>query len=351
MTGRKQTKLWMKLALLGATLLICLLVLEITLRHLAPVSLSHIAGRTVRLTENRLLMYELVPSVGDHNDMGFRDRSFLRTKKPGTYRIIALGDSLTYGLGVRAHETYPEQLEQQLNGIARLVPRISRFEVLNLGVPGYSILQEFELLRTRGLDLEPDLVVLLVCLNDWQPYTVEFSDLLRTSGPDRRDLFIAYYDPAASWLRRMLFRTQVYRHLKLRLIQLRSPEERKDRESATIKRHYVKHNFFERYFTKLNVLLAKHRIPLVVALIPYSTEHPQGKDRQLYAKRRRTLTDLCSRLGCELVDPLHGRSAVKLERYYIKDNIHLNAMGHRSLAHILSWPVMRRVKGSALPSD
>ena len=39
-------------------------------------------------------------------------------------------------------------------------------EVLNFGVPGYNLDQEIEVLRTRALELDPDVVVIAFCLND-----------------------------------------------------------------------------------------------------------------------------------------------------------------------------------------
>ena len=42
---------------------------------------------------------------------GFRDQEYDIEKDVGTYRIAALGDSVTFGNRLLAEETYPEQLE------------------------------------------------------------------------------------------------------------------------------------------------------------------------------------------------------------------------------------------------
>jgi lysophospholipase L1-like esterase len=93
---------------------------------------------------------------------GFREAEFAERKAPGTFRILCLGDSWTFGANVAQRDTYPRQLERLL---AERHPG-ARFEVLNLGVLGYSSFQGKELLRLRAIDWEPDAVVLGFGMND-----------------------------------------------------------------------------------------------------------------------------------------------------------------------------------------
>lgn len=96
------------------------------------------------------------------NALGFRGPETTLEKPPGTFRIVGIGDSYTFGTGVRQKDTFLARLEQQLNE----VPGARRFEVLNLGVFAYDTKEEVALLRYRGLRLDPDLVVLAFFLND-----------------------------------------------------------------------------------------------------------------------------------------------------------------------------------------
>jgi len=93
---------------------------------------------------------------------GFREAEFTDHKPPGTFRILCLGDSWTFGANVAQRDTYPRQLERLL---ASRHPR-ARFEVLNLGVLGYSSFQGKELLRRQAIEWEPDVVVLGFGMND-----------------------------------------------------------------------------------------------------------------------------------------------------------------------------------------
>ncbi|NTV22780.1 MAG: SGNH/GDSL hydrolase family protein [Nanoarchaeota archaeon] len=92
------------------------------------------------------------------NSHGFRDYEFIRERNDA-YRVIIIGDSLTFGYGVYANQSYPKILE-------RLLQKSGRYEVFNLGVPGYNTVQEAELLE-RSVDYAPDLVVMSFYYNDF----------------------------------------------------------------------------------------------------------------------------------------------------------------------------------------
>ncbi len=80
--------------------------------------------------------------------------------KSGKTRILFLGDSYAFGLGVNEEETIPSHLERIL------ISEGKKVEVLNAGVPGYHTGQEIAFLKTDGLALSPDMVLLLFYLND-----------------------------------------------------------------------------------------------------------------------------------------------------------------------------------------
>lgn len=97
------------------------------------------------------------------NSAGFRGPEFTTAKLPGRFRILALGDSLTYGEGIKnAEDTYPRILERKLNqGVS-----IRRFEVINLSRCGNNVMHYIESLKDPGLSLKPDLVMIGFYIND-----------------------------------------------------------------------------------------------------------------------------------------------------------------------------------------
>jgi lysophospholipase L1-like esterase len=97
------------------------------------------------------------------NADGFRGlKDFTRPKPPGVFRIVVLGESSTFGYGVKDEETYPYQLEQQMN--ARSAGR--RVEVLNLGLPLARMNNILAVARHEVPSLEPDLILLYAGYNN-----------------------------------------------------------------------------------------------------------------------------------------------------------------------------------------
>jgi hypothetical protein len=89
------------------------------------------------------------------NSSGFRDVNHPIKKEPGVYRILVLGDSMTFGVGTPMEETYPKVLEKLLNsrGVGK------RYEVMNTAVPGYSTSQEYNFLMHDAMTWQPDMII------------------------------------------------------------------------------------------------------------------------------------------------------------------------------------------------
>lgn len=115
------------------------------------------------------LVYELRPGLDlrfrgqrvTTSSAGFRDREYRRVKPPGVRRIVGIGDSVMFGWGVADGEDYLALLEERLQRDGR-----DRFEVINTAVPGYNGVMEVGALQRKGLEYEPDLVVMGFCGND-----------------------------------------------------------------------------------------------------------------------------------------------------------------------------------------
>ena len=95
------------------------------------------------------------------NSLGFRStRADIVEKGPDTFRILVLGDSVTFGHG--AVHDYPSLLEAELTKWRADVD----WQVWNLGVPGYNTSQEMTYLREVGPLYAPDLVIVGFYIND-----------------------------------------------------------------------------------------------------------------------------------------------------------------------------------------
>lgn len=87
-------------------------------------------------------------------------------KRPGTYRILLLGDSFTFGSGVTDDAAvWPAIVEKRINE-TRPIPGVERYEVLNGGLPGSLTDQWVQLYRQQAPSFQPDLVVAVFFLRD-----------------------------------------------------------------------------------------------------------------------------------------------------------------------------------------
>jgi hypothetical protein len=111
--------------------------------------------------EHPFLPFSLLPGrydIGEGkaitiNRLGYRGREFPPVASPGTSRVLFVGDSYVYGMGVDDAETLPVQLESRLR---RKAPGV---EVINAGFHGSSPAQYDLYLRTEGFLLRPKLLL------------------------------------------------------------------------------------------------------------------------------------------------------------------------------------------------
>ena len=94
------------------------------------------------------------------NSLGIRDDEPLSGE--GVFRIVALGDSSTFGMGVGQEESYPEVLERLLKARCGDTP----IEVLNAGTIGYTSWQGLKWLERHGPSLRPAIVTFAFGTND-----------------------------------------------------------------------------------------------------------------------------------------------------------------------------------------
>lgn len=155
-----------RLLLLGFSLLFSLLIAELTVRLVRPQAVMTVSHGLYQPDPPR--RYRIAPGfrgtitnqVEFHTDVA--TNSFgLRGPEIGPkhgLRILALGDSFTFGVGAGQDETWPARLAAILGA-----------EVLNAGAPGFGVPDAVAWYERYGVELDPDVVVLAVFLaNDLQ---------------------------------------------------------------------------------------------------------------------------------------------------------------------------------------
>jgi lysophospholipase L1-like esterase len=159
-----------KLAVMAIASFVILLIAELVARAAEPgefrwydmspyekvANLPHVHRRRARVQWDGSY-YEI-------NTRGWRGPEFQPSYASDELRVVAIGDSCTFGKAVEEADSWPRQLERELQsrlGAAR------RVQVANLGVNGYSSRDYLEVLKTQAIEVKPHVVVVGYCLNDF----------------------------------------------------------------------------------------------------------------------------------------------------------------------------------------
>lgn len=254
------------------------------------------------------------------NAHGARGPAWDAARAAARVRVLALGDSCTFGRGVPDGATWPARLE------AHLRARGADAAVFNAGVEGYDTAQELEVLRRRAPLVRPTVVVVCWLSNDAHgrpPVQVFDGHLAR----DRAH----FEDWLARTERRGVNRSALYRFLRVRwtLLEAGLGLRRDDPPDARISDAQLASSQ-----TPLRAIVDETRAlgatPLVV-LLPREEELDDPRFDTSHHDRMQAFVE---GLGVQVVnlarawrdDPPHG------PRFLPRDAIHLTPAGYDAVA-------------------
>jgi lysophospholipase L1-like esterase len=246
-------------------------------------------------------------------------------KPAGTLRVLMLGDSITYGNGVAWNETFSYRLQQILNGAGAA----ARVEVLNLGVSGYNTAQELATLQELGLRLDPDLVILNICLNDSDPVKqlLGLSLLNKTRISSWRDINLRTVIESSYLLTLLKHRViALLQNFDGLLSTLNSPSlflDTRVRETAWAD--------MKADMRAMHELTRQEGIPFAAVIYPYMSQIVAGSDRV----PQQDLLAFFDELGVPALDPAPVFESARQDMYN-DAYIHLSAYGHQQVAAALA---------------
>jgi lysophospholipase L1-like esterase len=103
-----------------------------------------------------------LPEPGRINNLGFRGPDFAAAKPSGTFRIVCMGGSSTFGYTDADADTYPARLQ----GLFDAAPTRRRVEVINGGIPHFNTNHLVAMLESEALSWSPDALTLYCAYND-----------------------------------------------------------------------------------------------------------------------------------------------------------------------------------------
>lgn len=267
------------------------------------------------------------------NSRGFRDHREVPLDKAGELRLLSLGDSMAVGLGVSGGDTYANQLEMLLGR------RSDSVRVINGAVGGYSIWQEIDLLKEKGIHAQPDIVLVSLYWNDLY---IRPNPVIPLRPSQSGELLDADADANSKYFRAFK-RSTLLLFLRERLNILRhkiSPtfdwvhQEMifEGRSSPYLEQAY---RDVADSLEEFKALADTHDFVPIVVILPISAQVTR-LDVPVHLQQR--ITSIAKKLGLRTLDVLHPLQqayATGSDIFIPWDNVHYSPHGHRVVAEAI----------------
>ncbi len=290
------------------------------------------AKQSIIFEGDPLLMWRLKPNLHhaywdfttvSTNGQHLRLDRPLQAKEPGTFRIVSVGDSVTFGYRVppvwpeRPKDfnpdwvPYPVLLERTL----RQANPDRKVEVITMAVPGYTTHQGLAWLKRDIDDLQPDLVTISFGWND-----ASFSDV-----PDREAIRTEWYVVATRW---MIDHSQAFAHITKWLRAKEAVAAKPQRPVPRVSQQEYLNNF-----RQMVALALKRGTRVIIIGAPYRDSVTNPPEASLMTGYRAALRSFSQQHRVpylevtELTEAAHGSN-----QGWFGELIHPNHMGHRLMA-------------------
>ena len=363
---------WIRIiAIIVGAILLSVLFLELLTRALEPAPDNPLDLRDIhRPSLYPGVLYDLKPGVTKIvnrknsgrieykiNDLGFRGKSYSLKKPEHVFRILTMGDSISFGIDISEQERYTEILEKMLN--EHYSGRKLRFEAINMSVGGWNTYNQLSWLSARGLEFQPDLILWQFHENDVDDPLSHlgantfalFKDIPREYFPNpddpaiKNNIFIRRPKDFSSWEILSWYGakySRVYKKLAVLWTGIHSktspPHEGKVWLSWCLE--YLQDEkgpqwqWLKSNFEKIKHWSEEHNCPVSVLIVPLA--YQLNSDLPLYREPLQKLEKYFRSMGFTVVnvtERLEHESRENPFRYYLKgDASHPNAEGQKIIA-------------------
>lgn len=301
------------------------------------------SSESVLLSTNPELIFEHKPSIEFKNNYGITVRynslGFIGDEigeKRGL-RILGIGDSITAG-------TYLQEGHRYLNVAGEILRQKTSkdIEITNGAVGGYNTWQELAMIKEKGLKINPDLIIVGICLNDHvKSNRPVYKNWLGRVAENIRD------GSKARYLDLLYQRSDLYKFIYDRLAKKR--REIKDKKSYE---KYLRDYKFDISDTEwkewmkpiedMGELGRKNGIKVIFVIFPLHNQIVKGEKFSF-----KPLTDFFQQRGEYFIDLMEDFTAryKKEESLYREfDIIHPNSDGHKLTAeYIVNYIIANRI--------
>jgi len=269
------------------------------------------------------------------NEHGLRGPSTTLEPQPGVRRVLAVGDSATFGEAVAVEDAWPAVLQGELERRTG-----ARWEVLNAGVQGWNAEGQLAYLEQRGLAFQPEIVVIGYNLNDFDYMPAIGAHGVLTRDPNQ----LRSAPTLAEWsefymLIRWFFQKGVPAWKQPAAPPLRPGEFHPlDRYESNFRKQYYRAPTDNRWPALVHTIFGFGRIaargqPRVLLVILPDGDQFENDEPDLLPQKK--ILELCGAAGLDCLDA-HAAFRAAGGRRLFMDIMHPNAEGYRVVARLVA---------------
>lgn len=245
------------------------------------------------------------------NSLGFRDNEYPFSKRTGTYRILCVGDSFTFGQGVKLEDTYSKVLEKTLQHKYK-----KDIEVINTSVCGYNTYDEYWYIKNKLLEFKPDMIILGFYIgNDPEDPSIPFNTkmIVKQDAVSRKLPLVQFLKEKANCTQ--LQKEDYWTQYSLTIWDPNGPQWKRCAQALKNIKELTDHS----------------NIKLMVLIIPIMSPKPQDE-----IGHHKQLTTLLDSLNVKYVDALKRLLDTKREYLHVsKEEFHPNPKMHEIYAEVI----------------
>lgn len=257
------------------------------------------------------------------NSQGFRDKEYSLEKPKETYRIMVLGDSFTLGWGVPIEDVYSKVLEKKLNENSKG----NKFEVINTALGNYNTQMEYEVLKEKYLQFEPDMIIVGYYPNDPE-LTKKFSEKSLATIYKRNSYTYAFF-----WDRIV--------NIKTKFAARKSNNGYTGYVHELYKEDFEGRKLMESSLNGIIDLAKKNNITVIVIVLPQFFGDFKNYE---FTEVFQAVNSITSKKGVLSIDMVQYFKGYEIKDLIISfEDAHPNKLGHRIIADVLHDTLTSRI--------